>query len=230
MKISKLLFLSLLVAAGVCNQSHAMDATQQIINALYENIRKGHAERVRENIQKIGVDLFKKTGTFERKTRPDEGEEFTPLQLACAHGKLAIVRLLVEEYGTDVNEGYLHSEAVGEAMTNLYPEVMQYLMSKGAKPKQKWIKQLKNNLQNPNNRNSPERGKAQRILYYMQGTKIIAGVPMTRVNMGIIAVVCVAGLATVKYLYDRHYKNKKKNRVDADEMDDAQRELNAEVV
>jgi hypothetical protein len=233
MKISRLLFLGLLVVVGFCNQSYAMDT-----GALYKAIEEGNVEQLRNCIAKVtdfnpgnkyDVTGYKLAGGrfYVQSTGiVVAGQEtirtFSPLHLACELNQLAVVRFLVEEYGAVDNDDAASSEALRVAMMAAHDKVVCYLLSKGAKPGQALIDGARQWLENSNNKNDPKYNSYRRIYFYLQGGKAIAGIPLTCMNMGIIAVVCVAGIAAGKYFYNRHYRNKKKNQTDADQADDVQ--------
>jgi Ankyrin repeat len=246
MQISKL-FLGLLVAVGFCNQGCAMDDLADA-TGLYQAIVDGNLEQVQECIQKIedfnpndkyNANGYREDEKFTSAKAPsaagkacDRTKQFSPLYLACEYNQLKIVRLLVDKYGAAVNNERVFNAITNEACATGDSRLLRYLLSRGLKPSQEKIKLGLKWLQHTKNQNDPTYKNVELCMFYLQGGKAIAGIPMTRMNMGIIAVVCVAGLAAGKYFYDRYRAKHKKSQTDADEADevDAQRELNTELI
>jgi len=236
----KKLFVTVLVLAGVYTQGRGMDTA-----ALYQAIVDGNVEQLKNCIAKDAA--FNPNGQYEvtgyrladgRFFVPSAGVEglsqkvvrgFSPLNDACQSNQLAVVRVLVEEYDAMVNEVANQSMPLRIASNNANVEMANYLISKGAKLHQTRIDELKSWAER--NHNDPSARNIKRIVYALEGYKVVAGIPMTRLNVGLmvagVAVCAVAG----KYFYDRYCAAQKKSALDADEPDDVdmQGEANAVV-
>jgi len=232
MNLKKLLA-GVLVLGGVYNQSHSMDKDAWQTD-LYQAIVHGNVGQLKTCIArdatfnhdheyKVGGYALP-DGRFFVTTVAIQGmgqtaiKEFFPLHLACKHNQLAIVRFFVEERNAVINGPADDDSAILCAANEHHVEMVQYLLSKGAQVNPAWIIEGEKSLARMA-KDDPRFNTTQRMIYLFKGGKIVCGVPMPRLNIGIIIAGVAVCAAAGKYFYDRYCASYKKNALDDDEVD-----------
>jgi hypothetical protein len=228
----KKLFAIAFMLVGVYNHSHSMDKKAWQAN-LYQAILNGDVERLKACIAQDttfnpeaqyeveGYALPK--GRFFVNLADIEGmgqtviKEFFPLHLACEHNQLAVVRYFVEEHHVVINQPANSDSALLLALNNYHWQIVEYLLSKGAQVDPVWIASGEAALQAMAEDN-PGFNSLQRMLYLLKGGKIVCGVPMTRLNVGMMIAGVAVCAAAGKYFYDRYCAAQKKSALDDDEV------------
>ncbi len=235
----KRLLLIVAVLVGISSQAYSMEKNA---GNLYRAIERGNTTQLRDTIKNIpdfnpnfnytmtgymlpdGRFFIPPTTTAEFENRTLIEKTFCPFLLACEKSQLAIVRVLVEEYGADVNSSKEYSQGLAFTIGKAQPDMVRYLLSKGSKVNPAWIENGRKWLaENPES--DPKYKNINQILYQLQGYKFVAGIAMTRTNIGIIAVGVTVAVGAGVWLYKRYQAKKKKHAHEQEENEQTSDEV-----